>query len=181
MRVVAIVLAAGTSSRLGRPKQLLSYGGQTLIRHAARTAIDSGADETIVVVPPGRFGAELEGLDVQVVENWSFHLGVSTSIRAGVVAAGHARLLFTLVDQPLVTPVHLRSLIESKEPIVATGYSGTAGVPVIFAPRYIPQLLALNGDRGARGIIAGHANDVELVDFPDAAVDIDTEEDLRVL
>jgi molybdenum cofactor cytidylyltransferase len=181
VRVVAIVLAAGTSARLGRPKQLLPYRGETLIRHAARTAIAAGADETLVVVPPGRFAEEVEGLGVQVVENWSFHLGVSTSIRAAVVAAGHARLLFTLCDQPLITPVHLRALIESKEPIVATAYGDTVGVPVIFAPRYIPELLALDGDRGARGIINGHRDEVETVAFEGAAVDIDTEEDYGAL
>jgi CTP:molybdopterin cytidylyltransferase MocA len=166
MRVVAIVLAAGSSSRLGRSKQDIVVGGETLLQRAERLA-RAVTDEVIVVdrrLNPD--GGE----------------GIASSIRAGVRLAGDdARILITLCDQPLITIEHLRALLAVDAAIVATGYSGIAGVPAVFAPSLIPELLALRGDRGARVVIESHRDVTKIVPFEDAAIDIDREEDLARL
>jgi molybdenum cofactor cytidylyltransferase len=156
MRVVAVVLAAGFSRRLGRPKQDVVFESETLLARATRVAGEV-ADEVVVVT---------RELNPEAEE------GMASSIRVGVARAGtDARILITLCDQPLVTADHLRALIAIDAPIVATAYSGIAGVPAIFAPQFVPELLALRGDVGARSIIEKHG--AKLVFFDDAAIDVD--------
>ncbi len=163
MRIVAIVLAAGFSRRLGRPKQSLVFEGETLLARATRIAREV-ADDVVVVTRENNPDAEE---------------GMASSIRTGVSLAGSdARLLITLCDQPLVTAAHLRALIAIDAPIVATGYEGIAGVPAIFAPELAPELLALHGDRGARVLIETHG--ARVVFFEDAAVDVDVRTDIEV-
>lgn len=165
MRVVAIVLAAGSSSRLGEPKQDLVFEGETLLARATRIAREA-ADEVIVVTRENNPAADE---------------GIASSIRAGVERAGEARIVITLCDQPLVTAEHLRALIAVDAPIVASGYRGIAGVPAIFAPRFIPELLALRGDRGARAVIEAHADAAVVLPFEPAGLDIDRPDDLAYL
>ncbi len=162
MRVVAVVLAAGSSSRLGRPKQSIVFEGETLLARAARLAREA-AGEAIVVTRENNPDADE---------------GIASSIRAGVKAAGNARILVMLCDQPFITAEHLRALLAVDAPIVATVYRGIAGVPAVFAPEFIPELLSLHGDRGARVVIQRHEARVHGVPFEPAAVDIDTEGDL---
>jgi molybdenum cofactor cytidylyltransferase len=98
--------------------------------------------------------------------------GMASSIRAGVARAGaESRILITLCDQPRVTAAHLRALIAMDAPIVASGYAGIAGVPAVFAPALIPELLALRGDVGARAVIERHG--AHVIPFEDAAFDVD--------
>ena len=163
MRVVAIVLAAGFSRRLGRPKQDVVFEGETLLARATRIAREV-ADDVVVVTRENNPDAEE---------------GMASSIRAGVSLAGpDARMLITLCDQPLVTAAHLRALIAVDAPIVATGYAGIAGVPAVFAPELAPDLLALRGDRGARSVIEQHG--ARVVFFEDAAIDIDAKSDIEL-
>lgn len=162
MRVVAIVLAAGSSSRFGRPKQGIVYRGETFLHRASRIARDV-SDEAIVITRENNPDAAE---------------GIASSIRRGVTLAGDARILITLCDQPFVTAEHLRALLAIDAPIVATGYRGIAGVPAAFAPRFIPELLALRGDRGARAVIEAHREETKVVPFEPAGIDIDTPEDL---
>lgn len=178
MRTVAIVLAAGESKRLGRPKQLLLYEGEPMVRRAARVALAAGCDETIVVAQPGMLRDLLADLPLTIVDNADFRDGMGTSIARGVAAAGKARVLITLCDQPLVTSAYLRALLAVDAPIVATEYNGVHAVPAVFAPRFAADLCALRGDRGARAVIAAHADDVVAIAFADAAVDVDTEADV---
>jgi molybdenum cofactor cytidylyltransferase len=166
VRVVAVVLAAGASTRLGTPKQDIVFEGETLIARAERLA-RTVADDVIVVTP---------ALNPEAEE------GIASSIRVGVRLAGdNARILVLLCDQPLITIAHLRNLLAIGAPIVATGYEGIAGVPAVFAPVFAAELLALRGDRGARVIIEAHRDVTRVVPFEDAAVDIDSEVDLRNL
>ncbi|HVS33926.1 MAG TPA: nucleotidyltransferase family protein [Thermoanaerobaculia bacterium] len=175
MRTVVAVLAAGLSRRLGQPKQLLDFRGQPLIRHAASVALGAGA-ETIVVT---NHGDALHGLPITILPNPNAAEGISSSIRVAVLHARDARILFTLCDQPLVTSEHLRKLIATDAPIVATAYSGTCGVPALFSPQFHDELLALGGDRGARAVIEAHIPEVVVVDAKSASVDIDTMADVR--
>jgi molybdenum cofactor cytidylyltransferase len=163
--VVAIILAAGFSTRLGTPKQDVVFDGETLLQRAERVAREV-ADDVIVVTPQ---------LNPDAAE------GIASSIRAGVRLAGTSRLLIMLCDQPLITIDHLRALIAIDAPIVATGYAGIAGVPAVFAPEFASELLALRGDRGARAVIEAHRDVARVVLFESAAVDIDNADDLRKL
>ena len=177
VNTVAVVLAAGHSSRLGRSKQLLDYSGEPLVVHAARVALGAGCDRTIVIWSDPAVAALLQ--DVDLVENDDWREGIASSIRKAVEAAGEARILFTLADQPLVTPEHLRALVTATAPIAATAYRNIAGVPAAFDPRFREELLALRGDTGARALIEKHG--ALVIPFEDAAVDIDREEDYRSL
>jgi CTP:molybdopterin cytidylyltransferase MocA len=152
---VALVLAAGFSRRLGYPKQDVVYEGETLLARATRIASEV-ADEVIVVTRENNPEAEE---------------GMASSIRYGVFLAGHSRILVTLCDQPRVTAAHLRALLAVDAPIVASGYAGIAGVPAVFAPSLIPELLALRGDVGARAIIERHG--AHVIPFEDAEFDVD--------
>lgn len=163
--VVAIVLAAGFSTRLGTPKQDVLFDGETLLQRAERLA-RAVADDVIVVTPQ---------LNPDAAE------GIASSIRAGVRLAGDSRILIMLCDQPLITADHLRELVAIDAPIVATGYAGITGVPAVFAPEFASELLALRGDRGARVVIEAHRDVTRVVIFEAAAVDIDTADDLQKL
>lgn len=172
MAVIGIVLAAGASSRFGMAKQFLLFRGETLLERAVRVAREAGCRRVIAVVRPGD---SVDG--AKLIENADAGQGISTSIRAGVSAAGSNRILITLCDQPLITSEHLRSLLAIDSPIVATAYAGILGVPAVFDSRFAPELMALAGDRGARSVIEAHRSEVMAVTFEDAAVDIDSPED----
>jgi molybdenum cofactor cytidylyltransferase len=185
-KFAVILLAAGNSTRMGAPKQLLDFGGQPLLRHAVATAQASGCDRTIVVLGAneGEIRPALDGLNVEIVVNERWAEGMGTSIQTGLQAlenTDEGGAILTLTDQPFVTSDFLRELVErrrrSGRPIVAAQYSGTAGVPVFFAREAFPLLMALKPAQGCKGVILGHPADALLVDCPEAAMDIDTPED----
>lgn len=180
-RTVAVVLAAGASTRLGSSKQLLDYHGQPLVRHAAKVALAAGCDQTIVVISSPEVAAQLRDLPVTLIQNPHAEEGIASSIRTAVEAAGPVRILFTLCDQPLITSDHLRALLATSSPIAATGYNEVAGAPAVFGPEFRTELLALQNDRGARAIIESHPNLVALVPFENARLDLDTEQDLQAV
>jgi molybdenum cofactor cytidylyltransferase len=178
MKVTALVLGSGASRRLGRPKQLIEIDGEALIRRAARLA--SEVAPTVVVIAEESLRAQLIGVDVQIVVNKEADEGMASSIRAGVSAC-HGGVLITLCDQPRVTAAHLRTLVDARAPIAATAYRGIVGVPAFFAQQYRADLLALRGDGGARCLIDAHRDVVAAIPFEDAAIDIDSEADIREL
>ncbi len=180
-----ILLAAGGSTRLGSPKQLLTYRGKTLLRRAAETAL--AADGRPVVAVLGRdaaaLRAELAGLDVLAVENPGWERGMGTSVRLGMAALGEeaVAVLLMLCDQPLVTAEKLAMLIDAfrQAPgggIIAAAYNGTVGVPALFARTYFDELRALPDAAGAKPVLRRHRDNVTAVPLPEAAVDIDTRE-----
>jgi molybdenum cofactor cytidylyltransferase len=174
VRVTAIILAAGAATRFGAAKQHLVFRGETLLARAVRIAREAGCERVLAVIRPGD-----SSYDAERIENAEADHGISTSIRAGVLAAGGSRVLITLCDQPLITTDHLRALLAIDAPIVATRYAETIGVPAVFDARYAPELVALTGDRGARSVIEAHRTEAFAVPFEDAAVDVDTPEDWR--
>ena len=165
MALTCIVLAAGASRRLGHPKQLVEFEGEPLIVRAARIA--SAVAPTVVVTRP-----EFADLVPHAVINEAPDEGIASSIRAGVNACD-GDVLLMLCDQPLITSAHLRALVDAHAPIAATAYSGTLGVPALFAAEFRDELLALRGDVGAKKVIEAHRDLVAAVAFERAAVDVD--------
>jgi molybdenum cofactor cytidylyltransferase len=189
--VWGILLAAGTSSRLGEPKQLLSFRGRPLVRQVAEHALASRLAGLTVVVGnrAADVTAALAGLPVAVVENPSYQLGQSTSLRAGLLALPRqpAATLIMLVDQPFVDAPLIDRLIglyeETGAPIVAPRFGSQRGNPVIFDRSLVPELLLVVGDTGAREVVAKHRDRLATLELPDgqAFVDVDTWEDYQKL
>jgi molybdenum cofactor cytidylyltransferase len=186
MHTAAILLAAGASTRMGQAKQLMNYGGQPLLRHAAETAIAAGCAPVVVVLGAreSEIRPALDGLDVEIVVNDRWAEGMGTSIQAGLRALEGrevAGAILALADQPMVSAAFLAGLgathAKSGKGIVAARYSGTLGVPVFFSQAAFPLLAALKPDQGCKGVIMGHPQDALHVDCPEAAFDIDTPED----
>lgn len=187
-----LILAAGASSRLGRPKQLLTYKGSTLLSHSVKVALSSKADPIIVVV-----GAHSEQLkeeinfgEVLLVDNPEWKEGMASSIRCGIQFLKNKfpeleGAIVMMCDQPGVTKFVLDNLILAHEasgkPIVASGYANTFGPPVLFHKVYFETLMELKNDVGARGVIGENSAAVEIVPFAEGNFDIDTEEDYEKL
>ncbi|HXB61555.1 MAG TPA: nucleotidyltransferase family protein [Acidobacteriaceae bacterium] len=180
MRVAAVVLAAGASTRLGEPKQLITIHGETLLARAIRIAQESGADHIFAVLGANADALKEHAHIATIVENPHWQQGMAASVRAGVTAAsGYGAILLLPCDQPAVTPFHLALLItHGEEKIAASAYAGCTGVPAIFPRRYFPELLALEGDNGARHLLQIHKQDVVEVPLENGELDLDTPESL---
>jgi molybdenum cofactor cytidylyltransferase len=187
--VSAVVLAAGGSRRLGRLKQLLPWGGQTMIEHVVDTALASAVDEVVVVL-----GCQAEvvqrvlaGRLVRGVVNAAWEEGLATSLRAGLAAvspqAGAA--LFVLGDQPRLTSHTINHLLAhyraTRCSIVVPVHRSRRGNPVLFARSLFPELLALQGDVGGRVLLDKQRADIAEVDVgsEEIFVDVDTLEDYK--
>lgn len=181
-----VILAAGGSKRLGRPKQLVPYGGKSLVEHVAQTALDSTADEVIVVVGAAAdaVGEKLRTIPVKVVSNPNWTDGMGSSIRHGIEAlsSGIECAVVALCDQPHITADLLHSLalrhFESGSAIVASSYDGVLGPPCAFGSEVFPALRSLVGDSGARELIRKSSTPVDSITFTGGTVDVDTPEDL---
>lgn len=183
-----MILAAGNSSRMGEPKQLLPLAGVSLVRLATETALLSGMQPIIVVT--GAYGdeltGELSGLPITLARNEQWANGMAGSIITGLKAATELApdidaLIFMVCDQPKVTTTLLLNLLikqqETKKPIVASEYLDILGTPALFTREVFPALLHLSCDTGARKLIKTFADQVASVDFPDGIIDIDTKND----
>lgn len=189
MKICGLILAAGGSSRLGRPKQLVMAGNNTLLQKATESAIEAGLNPVYIVLGAqiGQIKKAVEHLPVNIIHNQEWQKGIGSSIGSGmeaIMAAGQNfdGLLIMLCDQLYVNSTHLESLVRAfshkKAPIIATQYAGQPGVPAIFGQKYFPLLARLSGDTGAKKIISRHPADVHTILFEEAKVDIDTPDDL---
>jgi len=187
--VAAILLAAGSSSRMrGADKLMETVEGAPLLRRSAQTLLSSQADEVIVVLRPDDDArrAALDGLDVKLIENPQAAEGMGASIRAGIAAAAPdaGAALMALADMPDITARDINALIaaydaeEGREIIRAADPDGAPGNPVLFGRRFFEPLRVLEGDEGARSILAANADLVRLVRLSTDAsrVDLDTPE-----
>ena len=190
--VPIIILAAGASTRMGVPKQLLRRHGRTLLGHAVEAALGSTCRPVIVALGANaeKIQPEIEGLSVQIVQNTHWAEGLSSSIRAGIAAIAGApdppeAVVLAVCDQPLVGSQDIEALVtafrSTKRPIIASQYAGTLGVPALFARSVFPELLGLAGDRGAKQVIQRNATAVWPVPCPHGAIDVDTLEDWNAI
>lgn len=192
----ALILAAGASRRLGRPKQLLIYQGKTLLQHIVAKALQLGGDSTLVVLGHAAQEAKmsLAGFSerpLHVIVNEEWEEGMASSIRAGMAALQKANpaclgVLLLVCDQPALGLAHLNRLltsaIEQPGKIAASRYSGGGvGVPAYFPAKFFRELALLQGDQGARALLRRHAHDVVAEELGAAEMDVDTLEDWQKL
>jgi molybdenum cofactor cytidylyltransferase len=179
--IPAVVLAAGASTRLGEPKQLVMLGGETLLERAVRIAREAGCLPVVVVVGAEHvqvLGNSVLG-DVVTVINDKWEQGMGSSIRLGVRTLAFAAkdaegVLLMTCDQPAVTAKHLDRLMMRVE-VKASRYAGKNGVPAFFPSKYFDKLTALKGDTGARELLA----EARYEELENGELDVDTVKDLE--
>jgi molybdenum cofactor cytidylyltransferase len=202
--VAAVILAAGGSSRLGRPKQLLTFRGETLVRRAVRAGAEAGCDPVIVVVGAmsSTIRSEVDAIResriasspapgddarATVVENAEWQNGVGTSIRRGLEQLDGSVQAVVLIacDQPFVDASVIAELIAAHEktgkPMIASRYAKTLGVPALFDRSCFADLRGLPADSGAKSLMTTRPNEVAAIAFEKGAIDIDTPEDFERL
>ena len=187
-----IILAAGQSSRLGQPKQLLKYQNKTLLQHAIDTAKQSSVQSILVVLGSSAdtILKETDTTGISVIINDDWQSGMASGILCGVkelqtldVTIDGAILM--VCDQPFVTPDLLNSLMgkqkETGKPIIASQYGDTIGTPALFHKQFFPELMELKEDRGAKKIMMQNNNLLTTIFFPQGSIDIDTIGDYEAL
>jgi molybdenum cofactor cytidylyltransferase len=187
--IVAIVLAAGESSRMGVPKLLLPYGGSTIIETVLTNVTASRADATLVVLGSGRgsLREKIKRFPVRTAVNARFREGMLSSIQKGLasVPADCRAALIILGDQPGISPAVIDALIgawtEGKKGLVVPVHGGRRGHPLLLDMKYRDEVSRLSPEKGLRALVGAHPGDVLEVETQDAAVlsDIDTPADYR--
>ena len=184
-RVGVIILAAGESSRLGKPKQLVPFRGRSLIRIVVEAALHSACRPVVVVLGSNadRIRPEISR-EARVVDNPDWNEGMASSIRRGVEAieVEADAIILMLCDQPLIDAEILNRFAEKAGAgLVAAEYEGTVGVPALFGREFFGELRTLRGKEGAKKILLANEKRVARIACPEAAVDIDTAADVQRL
>lgn len=188
MKVHAIILAAGSSSRMGQPKQLLKVNDETLLIRTIKTVAAAGLSNIEITVVLGSNYEQhrdiVSPLKINIQHNIDWADGMGSSLKYGlksIFAQKLAGVLILVCDQPLLTPKHIQKLIQqfhvSPQSIVASHYNNTDGVPAIFPSTLFEQLLTIGDDQGAKKVLQQNRQNLISVDFPDGAIDLDTPED----
>jgi len=190
LKIGGILLGAGGSSRLGRPKQFLHFEGQTLLRRTAEALVASVCDPVVAVLgaESEKAEAEIADLSLSTCLNPEWRSGMSSSIKVGL----HELLLrepqidaliIMLCDQPFVDAHTIGHLVatfkQSQKHIVAAKYAGVVGVPALFSREMFEALSELQGDKGARDLIRDPDAAVETIEIEEAAIDIDSRDDVE--
>jgi len=187
-----ILLAAGQSARLGKPKQLLNYKGKTLLAHSLQIAIETQLQPIVTVLGANLdiLKESIEPINTTLVINQEWSEGMASSIRCGIeellkIAPSIAGVIIMVCDQPYVTAKLLTDLVEkhedSSKPIISSRYNNNIGTPALFDKTIFALLLSLKGDSGAKKIMKSNPDWVETVNFPFGEIDIDTSLDYELL
>ena len=189
METAIIILAAGNASRFGAPKQLASHATQSLLEHTITQAVNTGFG---VMVVTGAYDEELRTTinsdDVLITHNPDWEKGMASSMQAGLRAMldqypNLQEAIVASADQPLISTSIFKGLLQLKKheagTMVACGYSGTIGIPVLFDRSWFRHLFALSGPRGAKQLLLDHRSQVSVLPFEGGALDIDTPEAYR--
>ncbi|MFI1773281.1 nucleotidyltransferase family protein [Thalassobellus citreus] len=192
-KIPIIILAAGASTRMGTAKQLLNWGGKTLLEHTLQTALKTISNTVIVVLGANYelINKQISSLSVTVLKNEAWQQGLGKSIACGVhyimdfnpQAEG---VLIVLADQPLIDTAYLNELIQnftaSKNQIIATSYKkGNYGVPTLFDKKYFKALSELEDDKGAKHLLNEYQSFVKALVPPIKNVDLDSKEEYKTL
>ncbi len=191
-KTAIVILAAGNSSRLGRPKQLLKYKESNLLKNTISEALNTLNSFVLVVTGADNQNIEKELNSSQILTrfNEDWETGMASSIVKGLnellqLNPDCEQCIFAVCDQPFVTSSIFENLIneyhKTEKGIIASAYSETLGTPVLFHKKYFKELLELSGQEGAKKIIKKYSDDVVSVDFKKGNIDIDTEEDYNKL
>ncbi len=188
MQVAGIVLAAGSARRMGKNKILMQLEGESLLRRAARRALEAGLDPVVVVLghEAERARAELRGLGCAAVENPDHARGIATSLSAGVSAlpAEAETAVVLLADMPLVDAAMIRAVVarhlETGAPVVSSRYGEVTAPPTLYHRAIFPELVGGEGEGRGREVVRRHREEAAWVDWPPAAlVDLDVPGDLE--
>jgi molybdenum cofactor cytidylyltransferase len=191
-RPAIVILAAGMSSRLGTPKQLIDYNGKSLLLYTVNEALLTGLRPVVVVIGAHSDSVkkEIDNLEVNLIENEQWQEGMASSIRCGVAFAQKIDvhvdgIVFMVCDQPYVSTSLLNGLLSAQHrtglPIVASSYEKNLGIPALFHKTFFTELMGLTGDSGAKKLIKLHKNLVTAISFPEGNIDIDTKADYDAL
>jgi len=187
-RIAGVVLAAGTSSRMGRNKLFLPLGGTSVLRRAIANALKAGLDPVLVVLghESDRVLAELQGISCTPVLNQDYARGMNTSVRAGIAAvpSDASGAVVLLADMPFVTAGMLRTLVEryraAETPLVVSTYGEVLAPPILYGRPLFDELRALDGDGCGKRVVKAHRADaVEIAWPPTALADLDVPEDVE--
>lgn len=180
-----LLLAAGSSSRMGQSKQLLAIQGKTLIRRMAEISLSANTGKVIVVLGANEneHRKEIQDLPVIIVSNPDWEKGIGMSIKAGVKyitsrLSKSAGVIISVCDQPHLNAKHLIHLTQQldvdKQLIIASTYAGVQGVPALFDAFYFTELQQLESGEGAKKIIQKNSQSIIELPFPEGAIDLDT-------
>jgi molybdenum cofactor cytidylyltransferase len=189
MKIGIVILAAGSSSRMGQPKQQLEVNGQPLLVHVVEQALSTAATDIIVVL--GSSAVEhatlLEKYDVGITINTHWERGIGSSIKCALRQLMQIRpesdgILFMAGDQPFISHGYLTNMIQqyeaSAKAIVASHYAGTLGIPVLFSCSEFDQILTLSDHHGAKSLLHDPSK-ILVLECPEGEIDIDTPDDYR--
>lgn len=187
-----ILLAAGGSSRMGKPKQLLPWNSQTLIEHQIQTLLKTGNPVNVVLGShSNHIIPVIEKFKINIIINKNWEKGMGSSIAIGVSGLTNKLpdaegVLFTLLDQPLVTVEYLRKMLDVFQPgkqqiVVSVSDAGWKGVPALFDKCYFDELQSLDGEQGAKIVMKSHAQNVKQVECGNLLEDMDTPEKYQQL
>lgn len=185
-----ILLAAGTSSRMGSNKLLFALGGESVLRGAARRALAGGLAPLLVVLghEEEKTRAELEGLPCEIVINPSYEEGINSSVQAGVAAlpAAARAAVVMLADMPFVTAEMIAGLIaryrSTEAPLVISDYEGVNAPPMLYDRSLFDELLTMTGEGCGRQVVKRHRHEAEVLPWPATALsDLDVPEDYERL
>ncbi len=190
MNIGIIILAAGSSSRMGRSKQLLEIEGEPLLCRCVRVAQAVNSNQVVVILGANEKAHReiIDKLPVHIISNYYWKTGMGSSIKTGInyliqEVSDLEAVIIMVCDQPALTAEHLEKLIQkfnqTKKSIIASSYSNSNGVPVLFGRSFFSNLLLLSDDQGAKKIIQQFPGQVATVEFPKGSFDLDTEEDYQ--
>lgn len=190
MKVHTIILAAGNSSRMGQPKQLMRINDEALLVRTIKTVAAAGLLNTEITVVLGSDYAQhrdvVSPLKVNIEHNINWADGMGSSLKYGlkkIMEQKPAGVLILVCDQPLLTQEHLQKIIQlfqtSPQSIIASHYNNTNGVPAIFPSPLFDQLLMIGDEQGAKKVLQQNQHNLISVDFPNGVIDLDTPEDYK--
>ena len=190
MRIAILLIAAGSSSRLGQPKQLLPYREKTLLGNSIQVCLDSQLGEVHLILGANQAAilekVETEGCQIHINPNWQE--GMSTSIAFGVrqiLDKNYDGLIISVADQPFLEKEHLIQLIENykqqQKSIILSQYEEGKGPPTFFEKKHLEELAILAGDDGAKAVIKKHLSQVSFVSFLRGNIDVDEKADIKWL